>query len=182
MARPNDQAAIKGYIRGLSEAKAAFQALPEAMRVRSLAATEITLSEIVRHAKLRLAANPSIQTRTLYNSIAYSLNKNSNRGKAGVTNVTSTVLFAHMGGITRKIRVKGIIVAGKNGSASTSQGAKVIRPGRYAHLVEFGSKHMKAEPFMIPAAKTQEGPYLDRMKVAGREVEKDLAAIGLRNL
>lgn len=182
MARPNNSTAIAGHIEGLREAKAAFQALPEAMRVRSLAATETTLSEIVRHAKLRIAANPSIQSRTLYNSIAYTLNKNSNRGKAGVTNGSTTILFAHMGGITKKIKVKGTLVAGKNGSALTSQGAKLVRPSRYAHLIEFGTKHFKAEPFMIPAAQTQEQPYLDRMKEAGRHVERDISQIGMRNL
>lgn len=178
MARPNESTAIAGHIRGLSEAKAAFQALPEVMRTHLLNATDVTLSEIVRHAKARIESNPSIQTRNLLNHIGYTLNKNSGRGKAGVSSGQTTILFAHMGGITRKIKVKGIITPGKNGSA---QGGKVVRPSRYAHLVEFGTKHMPAEPFMIPAAKSQEKPYLDRCLRAGKETEKDLANIGMRN-
>jgi hypothetical protein len=40
---------------------------------------------------------------------------------------------------------------------------------------------MKAEPFMLPAAKSQEQPYLERASRAGKEVERDMAAIGMRN-
>lgn len=181
MARPSNAAALGDYVQGMREAKAAFQALPEIVRKKSNDAMETTLSEIVRIAKAKILSSPSIHTRTLYNSIAYSLNKNSNRGKAGVSNMTSTITFAHMGGIARKIKVKGILVPGKNGSALKSQGAKLIKPSRYAHLIEFGTKKFEAEPFMIPAAKSQEQPLLQRMRAAGRDVEKDVAAIGLRN-
>ena len=174
MAASAEQIATK--IRGLREAKAAFQALPERMRTHLNTATETTLSEIVRHAKGRIQANPSIETRTLLNSIAYTLNKNNGRGKAGVANLTTTITLNG-----RRFRLKGIIRAGRNGSALTSQGAKKINPRRYAHLVEFGSRNMRAEPFMIPAAQSQERPYLDRCRLAGKDVEKDLAAIGMRN-
>lgn len=177
MARPNDANAIAGHVRGLSEAKAAFQALPDAMRVRLNGATRTTLSEIVRHAKARIQASPSIETRSLYNSIAFSLNERSGRGRAGVNNGTTTITMGD-----RKIRIKGTLKAGTGGSALTSAGAKLIRPSRTAHLVEFGSRNMRAEPFMIPAAKSQEQPYLDRCRQAGKEVEQDLAAIGMRNL
>lgn len=50
---------------------------------------------------------------------------------------------------------------------------------RRAHFVEFGTRHMPAEPFMIPAAESQKGPYLDRCKKAGSLMEKGVAAIGL---
>jgi HK97 gp10 family phage protein len=175
-ARQNNAGAIQEHIKGLREAKAAFQALPQLMRERMNVATETTLSEIVRHAKGRITSSPSIQTRSLLNAIGYSLNKNNGRGRAGVGRVTTTL---NLGG--RKVRVRGIVVAGKDGSALTSAGAKLIKPTRYAHLVEFGSRHMKAEPFMLPAAKSQEQPYLERASRAGKEVERDMAAIGMRN-
>jgi HK97 gp10 family phage protein len=168
---------LQTTIRGLREVKAAFQALPERMRTHLNEATETTLSEIVRHAKARIQASPSIDTRTLLNSIAYTLNKNNGRGRAGVSNGTTTI---NLGGV--KVRLKGTLRVGRGGSALTSQGAKLMRPSRYAHLVEFGSRKMRAEPFMIPAAQSQENPYLDRCRRAGTEVEKDLAAIGLRGL
>ncbi len=177
MARPNDSGAIEAHVRGLREAKAAFQALPELMRKGLLDATETTLSEIVRNAKGRIQSSPSIQTRTLLNHVGYTLNKNSGRGRAGVMSGSTTVTING-----QRFRVKGQLRLGRNGSALTSQGARLMKPSRYAHLVEFGTRHQSAEPFMIPAAKSQERPYLDRVMRAGKEVEKDMAAIGMRAL
>ena len=168
---------IETKIRGFREAKAAFQALPTVMRERLLVATETTLSEIVRHAKGRIQSNPSIRTRALLNAIHYTINKNNGRGRAGVSNGTTSITI---GG--RKFRIRGQLRLGRNGSALTSEGAALIRPSRYAHLVEFGTRRQRAEPFMVPAAKSQEQPYLDRCRRAGQDVERDLAAIGMRNL
>lgn len=169
MPRPNDQAAIAEHVRGLREAKAAFQALPEIVRDAMLEATETTLSEIVRHAKARLQSNPSIQTRALYNQIGFTLNKNSGRGKAGVLSGTTTFVSAG-----RKIRIKGIFRKNADGTWNP----KKIQPSRYGPKVEFGTKRMKAEPFMVPAAQSQEQPHLARCMAAGRNVEQDVAAIG----
>lgn len=153
--------------------------MPEVFRTRLLdMAVEPTLSEIVRHAKGRLQSNPSIESRSLYNALAYTLNRNSGRGRAGISNVTTTI---NIGG-GRRVRVKGIVVPGRGGSALTSQGAKLVKPSRYGPKVEFGTKHMKREPFMVPAVQSQERPIVDRSRAAGREAEKDLAAIGMRNL
>ena len=176
MARPNS-GALGEHIQGLREAKAAFQALPEIVRTRLLVATEKTLQEIVRHAQMRIAASPSIRTRALFNSIAYTLNKKSGRGKAGVANVTTTTTMMRKG---RKINVKGIVIAGRGGSALKSQGARVVRPARYAHLVERGTRHMKAEPFMIPSAESQKDAYLRRCVEERPRIEQDVAAIGHR--
>src|SRR5262245_3281913 len=156
MARPNDTAAIAGYVQGLREAKAAFQAMPAIMRDQLNAATELTLNEIVRHAKLRVAASPSIQTRALLNSIAYTLNKKSGRGKAGVTSGSTTGFFAAGTGVAGELKkrtIKGVIVG-------QGRSARLVRPSRYAHLVEFGSRHMEAEPFMMPAVESQKHAYL----------------------
>ena len=176
MARPNNSAAIQGYIQGLREAKAAFQALPVAMRGRILGATETTLSEIVRHARGRIQGNPSIRSRTLLNAIGYTLNKNNGRGRAGIQNVTTTIKVG-----TKRVRVRGVVMAGSGGSALTSEGARLVKPTKYGPKVEFGTRFMKAEPFMIPAAKSQEQPYLDRVMRAGKQVERELASIGMRN-
>lgn len=187
MARPNDASAIAGHVRGLKEAKAAFQALPESMRLRLNTATETTLSEIVRHAKAKLQSSPSIQTRTLYNSIGYTLNKNNGRGKAGVQNVTTSVSIRTAHGV-RKVKIKGALflgntaVSGKSVTMLSAQGTRVMKPVKYGPKVEFGTRNMRAEPFMIPAAKSQEQPYLDRCKRAGGEVERDMATIGMRGL
>ena len=169
--------ALQTHIQGLREAKAAFQALPVLMRERLGAATEATVQAIARQAQSRIQSNPSIQTRTLYNAIGWSYTKSNGRGKAGIKNVTTSIT---VGG--KKLRIKGILRAGRGGSALTSAGTKLMKPSKYGPKVEFGTKFMPAEPFMMPAARSQEKPYLDRCLRAGKEVEKDVAAIGQRNL
>lgn len=179
MARPNDASAVAGRVQGLREAKAAFQKMPEAFRDATNDATEMTVREIVRNAKARLMASPSIQTRNLYNHVGWSLNRKNGRGRAGVSS-GSTVVAAQAGRMGRAtVRVKGIVTAGKGGGAA---GGKVDRPSRRAHLVEFGARHMPAEPFMIPAADGQKQPYLSRCVAAGKQAEQTLANIGSRNL
>jgi hypothetical protein len=170
--RPNNRAAISAKILGLSQAKAAFQKLPEIAREEYNRATWTTLSEIARIAKQNILANPSVRTRALYDHVGFTLNEKSGQGRVGIRKgETRIVVPSAGGGKARTIRVKGIIVAGRNGSALRSQGAKVIRPTSYGHLVEFRHK----EPFMVPAAKAQQQPYLDRMRVASRAIEKQMA-------
>ena len=77
--------ALQHKIQGMRAAKAAFQALPEVVRDRLLDATATTVREIVRHAKARIEASPSIRTRQLLNHINWTVNRKNGRGKAGVT-------------------------------------------------------------------------------------------------
>lgn len=163
MARPDNPGAIAGHVQGLREAKAAFQALPEIVRDAMLAATELTVSEIARHAKARIQSSPSIQTRSLLNAIAWRVTRSNGRGRVGVTNATTAI-------------------AGTGGSALKRTGARLIRPARYAHLVEFGTRDSAAEPFMVPAAESQKQPYLERCKHAGKVIEQKSAVIGMRHL
>lgn len=177
MARPNSASAIAGHIQGLREAKAAFQALPQIVRDNMLDATETTVREIARGAQARIASSPSIRTRALYDHIKWRVTKTNGRGRVGVATGTTTMVI---GG--RRFKVKGIITAGQGGSASKAAGATVIRPTRYAHLIEFGARQHAAEPFMLPSAESQKQPYLQRAIAAGKGIERDTAAIGLRNL
>jgi len=169
MARPNSESAIAGHVQGLREAKAAFQALPEIVREAMLEATETTLSEIVRHARARLQSSPSIRTRALYNQIGFTLNRKSGRGRAGIMAGTTTFVSAG-----KRIRIKGIYRKNADGTWNS----KKIQPSRYGPKVEFGTKSMSAEPFMVPAAESQEQPYLARCQAAGRTIETKMAAIG----
>lgn len=175
--RPNNAGAVSKYVRGMSAAKAAFQALPEIVRARMLDATEATVREIARGAQSRLVSSPSIQTRSLYNHVAWRVTKTNGRGRVGISSGSTTIT---VGG--KKVRVKGIVVAGRGGSASKASGAKVIRPSRYAHLIEFGSRRFKAEAFMMPSAEAEKQPHLQRCIRAGKSIETDMAAIGRRNL
>lgn len=163
---------LSGYVQGLREAKAAFQALPQIVREHLGHATETTVREIARGAQARLQASPSIQTRNLYNHVGWSYTKTNGRGRAGIGSGSTTVSSI---AAKRTFKVKGIVM---------SRGGRtfVDRPSRRAHFVEFGTRHMPAEPFMIPAAEAQKQPYLDRARAAGKGIEKDTAAVGMRHL
>lgn len=175
MARPNNASAISAHIDGLRAAKAKFQALPTFMQEKRIQVNSATAAAIVLGAKQHLIASPSIQTRSLLNHVQWSISKTNGQAKAGVTSGSTMIAFGHMGGITKKIKVKGLIIAGKGGSALTSRGAKLIRPSRYAHLVEFGTVHFEAEAFMIPATNAQKEPHLQRWRAAGKQLERDMA-------
>ena len=138
MAIPSDR--LRTHIQGLREAKAAFQRLPAITREAMNDATDLTLREIVRGARERLNASPSIQTRALYNNVGFSLNLNNGRGRAGIQRSPAA---------------------------------------RRAHFIEFGTRHMPAEPFMLPATEAQKAPYLDRCRKAGKVIEQQTAAIGM---
>jgi HK97 gp10 family phage protein len=48
------------------------------------------------------------------------------------------------------------------------------RASKYAHLVEFGTRHLAARPFMRPGAAAARGPALARVEsVAARELAKE---------
>lgn len=172
MARPNDSTAIANHVRGLREAKAAFQAVPEAMRKELNIATRDTVKAVTARARAILQSSPSIQTRNLYNAVSFTMNDKNGRGKAGIANVTSTVSQqpGRVGKAT--VRVKGIVIPGKTGGAL---GGRLDKPSRRAHFVEFGTRKMPAEPFMIPATEAEKGPYLSRCQAAGRRAEVALA-------
>lgn len=163
-------------IRGMREARAAFTALPEVHRELLNDATETTVREIARTAQQRVAAAPSIRTRSLYRAIAWKMNTRTGVGKAGVTSGSTRVRTNQTStGRTRTVTIRGFIQPGRDGSA---QGARLIRPSRYAHLVELGTRHSKAEPFMVPASEAEAPHYLARCRATGPTLARRLAQIG----
>ncbi len=138
--------ALEEHIRGLREAKAAFLAVPEVFRERLSDATETTVREIARGAQARLASSPSVRTRRLLNAVLWKMSRKTGRGTVGISNIQ---------------------FPGTKG---------VDQPARRAHFVEFGTRNMPAEPFMIPAAESQTQLYLQRTMAAGKVAENDLAA------
>lgn len=168
--------ALNAKIRGLSQAKAAFQALPAIVRERMLEATETTVREIARNAQAKIASSPSIRTRALYDAVKWQVTKTNGRGRVGIANATTRISSI---ALKKTITVKGTVVSSvRDGKAHMV----VVQPTRYAHLVEFGAEHMPAEPFMIPAAEAEVQPFLQRCVRAGKDIEKDTAAIGLRGV
>ena len=176
MASPNSQASAAA-VQGLREAKAAFRALPEIVRARILDVRARTAFSLVRRAQANLRRSPSIRTRALHDHVDYQVTKSSGRVKAGVRTGTTTLSVNG-----RRLRVKGIIAAGRGGSARTLAGATRIQPTAYDHMIEFGTRHSKPEPFMIPAAEAEAPEYLARCRAAGPRIEQDMARIGVRNL
>ncbi|MGE3840050.1 MAG: hypothetical protein AB7I50_00540 [Vicinamibacterales bacterium] len=181
MARPNNAGAISAYIDGMRQAKARFQALPVVMQEKRLNVNSATAAAVAVGARQRLLSSPSIQTRSLLNHVKWKVTKTNGTALVGVTSgstVQQVTVRVGNAAVLKKVRSKGIIIAGRGGSALKSQGAKIIRPSRYAHLIEFGWLKAPAEPFMIPATNAQKEPHLQRWRAAGREIERDLAGGG----
>lgn len=79
-------------------------------------------------------------------------------------------------------RKTGTGFVGVRKGAEVTPDGHLAQPTKYAHLVEFGTIHIEARPFMIPSAEEQRRPFLDRCKQSGKKIERDTATIGLRNL
>lgn len=133
-------------IAGIPELQAALKKTPDVFRERLNDATETTVREIARQAQARLQASPSVRTRALLNAVTWRFSKSTGRGRVGIVSGS---------------------VAGPDG--------KPDAPSKRAHFVEFGTVHMPAEPFMVPAADAQQQPYLDRCHRAGQLAERDLS-------
>ena len=157
-------------VRGVPEAKAAFQRIPPVTREQLAKANETTASEIARGAKANLVASPAVRTRALLNAIAWRVRSNGNAivgVTSGSTAIQTAANFARGIIAGRKVKVKGVLV-----------GNRLIRPSRYAHLVEFGTSHSRAEPFMRPAVEAEKAPHLDRVRRVGKAIEQDLSRRG----
>ena len=169
--RPNNAWAIAGHVQGLREAKAAFQKLPEVVRDNMNDATETSVREGARLAQANLSRSPSIDTRALHDHVGWAMNRKAGRGSFGIKRAVTT--FTDLAS-RKTVRVKGIIRVNSKGGAF----GRVDKPSRRAHFVEFGTSKMPAEPFMIPAAESLRGEYLDRCLRAGKDIERDMSAVG----
>lgn len=168
------QMAANPTVRGLKEAQAAFKALPVTAQTHLRdSAVKPTVVAIVRRARQRLLLSPSVRTRALHDHITSTVSKKTGRGRVGVSAGSTTIKNPQMGGIGRNTRkIKGLIVRGQRG------GARLDRPSRRAHFVEFGTRHMRAEPFMVPAAEQEAQPFLSRCRSTRAQIEQDTAKIG----
>lgn len=179
--RPNNAAAIEAHISGLRSAKAKFQALPEIVRNAMNDANEETVRAIQIRARRQLDASPSVQTRSLWNAVQVTVNRSNGTARVGIASGSTTIMqstnFAAGRIQSKAVKVKGVIIAGAGGSALTSKGAKLIRPSRYAHLVEWGSSKMAAEPFMTPAQEAERRPYVERCKAAKSTIVAELQSV-----
>jgi HK97 gp10 family phage protein len=144
--------AIRGNVKGLIAARKAFKALAPEMQAQLSEATERTVWAVQR----RATTNVAIDTGTLRDHIEGRFSARSGFGRVGVKDGR-------------------VAIAGKGGSALTSQGARVLEARRYAHMVEFGTSDTAAQPFMMPAAEAERGAYAQRLREAGKRAERNLA-------
>ncbi len=135
---------------GKKEAVAAFKALPEVVR-KIFADLVITPTVLAVAAGARQRARED--TGTMKEAITASKG-----GKTG------------WGFVRIKKLVK--VFAGRNGSASTRMGARKVSARAHAHLNEFGTSKMAAQPFMFPALEAEQGPALSRARAAGPAIER----------
>lgn len=146
-------------IDGLPEMRAAFKRLPDVTRDAMAAATLATAQAIASQAAAHLVPGHGVQTGQLKRSLGASLNKSTGEGRVGIR------------------RGFNLAIAGTNGSALHRHGARLHVPTKIGHLVEFGhggSHPAKAHPFMRPAYKAEEGPFLERCRRAGAEIERQM--------
>lgn len=164
-------------LQGKLAAQRVFQALPPFMQQMRIDVNSATAAAIAVGAKQRVVASPSVQTRSLLNHINWRVSTRSGVAYVGVSSGSTSIAVNG-----KKVRVKGIVVAGRGGSALRSKGATIIRPSRYAHLIEFGTVHAPAEPFMLPSVAHQRSAHLQRWQMAGRRLEREMAGLGANTI
>ena len=153
-------------ITGTNEVLKTIRALPEELMKK---AERFVLREgakpILEAAKANAGA--SKRTGTLLKSLGISVRKVKARG--GTSQMTARV-GARSGG---KWKLKGM-TTNKKGKTSTS----VADPSKYAHLVELGTSHSAAKPFIRPAIESGKGQALNNMAASlDKFLTKTCAAI-----
>jgi hypothetical protein len=150
----------RSAVRGLSEARKAFKALPDHVQEAAFDASFKTGHAVMTSAKRNIRPGHGYRTGELQKAIAMSSSR-----KTGIVKV----------GLVRKP----LVVTLPNGRMVRH------RPSKIGHLVEFGHggpKPARAFPFMIPAAEGERVEYASRMRRGLKEVERDMAARGGRML
>lgn len=144
---------MKSTIIGARELEDALKKLPERLAKTVVqGGMRAGGTVIAKRAKQNLEANGSVDSRALLTKVGV----RSSKGKARVGILTGEVT------VTRKGRSK----------------PEVVAPARYAHLVEFGSRAIPAEPFMRPAADEGAEEAVRKIgEVMARGVEREARAI-----
>lgn len=142
-------------ISGLKEIEEVLKKLPENMAKRATyGALRAGAAVIAKAARAKVKANPSIDSGLLEKNITSRARRRSKKGSA----VVSVGIHRKAAQVVRKGRKKPV---------------KVV-PSRYAHLVEFGTEHSPAEPFMRPALDEQVGVAAEKVKEGlARAVERE---------
>lgn len=143
-------ASSRTSVKGMIQARKAFQALPEETRVVLFDAASETADRVAYEALVRLRPGHGYRTGALQAAIGTSKSKRSGFARVGLKREVVVVTLPS----GRKVR---------------------HRPSAIGHLVEFGHggpSPAPPHPFMIPAAESQRVPYAQRLKAQGRVLER----------
>lgn len=54
------------------------------------------------------------------------------------------------------------------------------QPSKYWHMVEFGTVHMAAQPYIVPTAERYADKFVTHVRRTGQDIERDLQSRGQR--
>lgn len=145
-------------VRGLKEIEALLEKLPDRISANVLnAALRRGASVIAKEARKNLRASPSIDSALLEKSISSRARRQKRKGKY----VGRAVVSIGAQRVTTQVVRKG------------HKKPVTATPSKYAHLVEFGTRKMKAEPFLRPALDTKGA---EAIAVIGEAMSKRISA------
>lgn len=131
---------------GASELEKVFEALPARFRDRVVAtAVRAGASTLRKAARQNIVSDGSVRTGMLWRSIAVKVKRYNSRG----------VIWAGVGA-DRKI-------------VGTDENGKRIVPANYLHLVELGTAHSRARPFLRPALDANRTKIFGDIQAAARK-------------
>lgn len=133
-------------ISGAEELDRVLFALPERMQKNVLStAVRGGAAVLSKAAKANIQADGSVRTGLLHRSIGVRVKRYSRSG----------VIYAAVG-------------ARRSVVGTTEDGRRIV-PANYAHLVEFGTRHSKAKPFLRPALDHNKNRVFNGMAAATRK-------------
>lgn len=188
---------------GLTEAKRQLAALEPELRRRSVPAIQASVDAIVAAARARTplrqdtSSTPGYAGGALRSAIQGRVSKTHLIGLVGLSRGVIVVVHGQAHRVTTAEVVTRTWVDRRTGKTRTARrrryasqaqraavrgaGGRVIQPTKYGHLIEFGTGRGRREVAMLRAAVRQERqPFESRMRAVAPDIERALAAQGLR--
>ena len=150
------------FVIGAKEIEALLKSLPEKVAEKvTTAALRAGAAVIARQARTNIKSNPSIDSGLLLKSVTSRAKKRSKKG--------SKVVSVGIRRVKEQVKRKG------------RKGTSAASPSRYAHFVEFGTKNMKAEPFMRTALQQKGAEAIAKItEFMGRGIAREAQKLAKR--